>query len=761
MPSKKRPDEVDEDEELPFKLGELVLCRYSSYPYWPATVDQTHQKVSRGKFVRWGTKHDGTRILTFWCTFSNEDTGGWVRADRMVRFHPGLVDKIRVDEDHDFYNDQVTALETAEADFKKLYKDGENMPVPTPPEDFENGLDGDDDQLESVGEEETPDSEPESGRRRKSSSSRRKSTGGTVASPKESKPKPSDESRSVKRKSAPAAPPARPSKRAKSDGKKRKREQDEVMDDVDDEPPVSRKRKTSRISRRDEAGGDSGDRIKDLEDKLEDATQTITALKRRLRKRDNHIAQITDSSKPVRVVAPTAPENLAVPKRAAAKVRTNPVTAEEFAKMYKELEGCFSEFKSLVYAADDSRSALDRETKAVQEKFEKLISDVKSAEEQAAGKEKMMCSKLTDVLAADISIEALRAHKAGNYIKSMGKACKAMPLISHLCAEIRSTWLLQVKQFMKEQAAEQGKGANVAKGDAVQAEKDPKDGDKAGKSKTAVPSGKKTPNEPAAGYKEAANTGEQKSARGESSQPAKNESAEGAGSSEATGKESGAPAKESMAKAGEEVEPVKKEDKAPQGSAGSGAKSEGSKEAEGKAGDRTADDAMDVDITSAVGDKTASSAKAEDAKGEVPSASQETGEAKGSSTVPIAVAGRKDGATRVGPTTDAKSGKLGKGAEGKDSDEKDSQSSPKRQQSATTGGEESLEIDTPRSVAVPPKEEQAGKESSDVPLSGGEGSAQKPAGDTLPEKAKGKDERPNSGDKKPPSVAVGEEAATA
>lgn len=476
MAPKKRSDEVNADEDLPFKLGELVLCRYSSYPYWPATIDQTHQKVSKGKFARWGKTNDGTRILTFWCTFSNEDTGGWVRADRMVRFHPNLVDKIRLDEDHSFYNAQVEALETAEADFKTLHTDGDSMPVPTPPDDFEAGVDGDDDELESVGEEEAPDSEPEKTRKRRSSKGRRKSTGGHVSSSKQPTKKPAKDSNPPKRKSIPTAEPDKPGKKAKVDGKKRKRnekeEEDkdkeeaslEAMDDVQEEPPVLRRRKAARTRVRDGEDGDVNERLKDLREKLEDANQSIATLKRRLRKRESQLASMTNMSEPVRVVAPAAPENLAVPKRLASKTHSNTVSADEFAKMYGALQDSFTAFKKLVFAADASRSSLDRETKDVQEKFAKLISDVKNTEDKAAEQEKLLCNQLTEMLDGDIALAALRAHKAGNFVKSMGKTCKGMPLISHLCAEIRSKWLLQVKTFMTEQSATQENGEAARKG---------------------------------------------------------------------------------------------------------------------------------------------------------------------------------------------------------------------------------------------------------------------------------------------------------
>ncbi|CDF34454.1 unnamed protein product [Chondrus crispus] len=350
------------------------------------------------------------------------------------------------------------------------------MPVPTPPDDFEAGVDGDDDELESVGEEEAPDSEPETAKKRRSSKGRRKSTGGHVSSSKQPTKKPAKDSIPSKRKSIPTAEPGKPGKKAKVEGKKRKRnekeEEDknkeeaslEAMDDVQEEPPVLRRRKAARTRGRDGEDGDVSERLKDLQEKLEDANQSIATLKRRLRKRESQLASMTNMSEPVRVVAPAAPENLAVPKRLASKTHSNAVNADEFAKMYGALQDSFTAFKKLVFAADASRSSLDRETKDVQEKFAKLISDVKNTEHKAAEQEKLLCRQLTELLEGDVALAALRAHKAGNFVKSMGKTCKGMPLISHLCAEIRSKWLLQVKTFMTEQSATQENGEAAGKG---------------------------------------------------------------------------------------------------------------------------------------------------------------------------------------------------------------------------------------------------------------------------------------------------------
>lgn len=122
---------------VPFRLGDLVLCRYSDYPYWPATIDQTHQPGLRGTICCTRPTVGGSLVLCLWCTFCNEDTGGWVRFDRIVRYHPALVDAVRVPKDHFYYGSQTAALSVAERAFNCMpvnVRQIEN--VPRPPSDF-------------------------------------------------------------------------------------------------------------------------------------------------------------------------------------------------------------------------------------------------------------------------------------------------------------------------------------------------------------------------------------------------------------------------------------------------------------------------------------------------------------------------------------------------------------------------------------------------------------------------------------------------
>lgn len=107
------------------------------------------------------------------------------------------------------------------------------------------------------------------------------------------------------------------------------------------------------------------------------ANQTIVALKRHLQKHENKTAEMNDKSTAV-LMSPDGPENLAVRKHLTSNVRSKSVASKEFAQMFKELQGESNKFRTLVFAAHDTRPALVKETNAVQEGFQKLTSDINS-----------------------------------------------------------------------------------------------------------------------------------------------------------------------------------------------------------------------------------------------------------------------------------------------------------------------------------------------------------------------------------------------
>lgn len=144
-----------------FNLGELVICRYSTYPYWPATIDQTHQARYKGAHVLKRRTRRGEKVLSYWCTFSNEDTGGWVRHDRITRYHPDIVPKIRLDESDEFFDDQAEALNVAQRAYAALPASARSHKPPARlPKDFSANVavnSDDEDMLKSDADEDDAD----------------------------------------------------------------------------------------------------------------------------------------------------------------------------------------------------------------------------------------------------------------------------------------------------------------------------------------------------------------------------------------------------------------------------------------------------------------------------------------------------------------------------------------------------------------------------------------------------------------------------
>lgn len=484
MRVRKSEDPADDPSKLPFQLGELVLCRYSSYPYWPAVVDVTHQKKQKGRYVKWSRKFPpaGGRVLVFWCTFSNEDSGGWVRSDRMVRFHPELVKLITVPTDHEDYDAQSDAVAAARRDYDAIYGSKGPQPVPEIPSDLKDrrpeeysdaGEESDDEEDNAAG---TDRDEEEKGPSRKSEPvPRRRNVLSTLTATRRKKSEPTPPSRprakkeprkTVKRKSAPTTPPRAKKKpktttpqsappkteRRRSAAKKEPvaapDPRDEMdVDDDDAEDVVMRARKTPRT--RDDHAADSA-KVAELERSLEAANSTISKLKRSLRKKENQIAELTDGSSPVHVKSPPAPDVTELPMPPKTRYRSAPMDGEEFSNVIAGLRRQYDSFTESVRTASGVRLKLETETKAVQEKVGKLVDEVVSAEKTAAENESALAGMLRKILVADVAVADLRAHKAGNLLKAMTKKCKEMQLIFDYSSAIYETWMQQVMKHVGE-----------------------------------------------------------------------------------------------------------------------------------------------------------------------------------------------------------------------------------------------------------------------------------------------------------------------
>lgn len=102
-----------------FRPHDLVLCKYSGYPLWPANVQRTHQKDRYGLFVCFLPTRSGDEVLAYWCVFSGEKAGGWVRADRVLSYHPMLVNAARVATSNQWYRDQLRAFNFASRQYAR------------------------------------------------------------------------------------------------------------------------------------------------------------------------------------------------------------------------------------------------------------------------------------------------------------------------------------------------------------------------------------------------------------------------------------------------------------------------------------------------------------------------------------------------------------------------------------------------------------------------------------------------------------------
>lgn len=505
-------DPAADTASLPFQVGDLVLCRYSNYPYWPATIDPSHQKNQKGRYVRWSDTEP--KKLLFWCTFSNEDTGGWVRSDRMALFHPDLAKRITVPDDRDEHKSQMSAIRAADDAFNQLNKDKPNVPIPPAPTDVLNGKtsysddeqeeedadDGnthEDPDLDEKSDQEAPAPPPPPAKSRKSFSSAKRRKSAPAAPPsapakaKASQPSPTTRPRAkkeprktTKRKSAPApATSPRAAKKPKTVTKPPERRRSlakkepavlpprqQIAPEQSDTPPSARTRRPSRQQTKvDEPRSHAAARISELQRSLEAANSTISKLKRSLRKKENQIAELTNGASPVHVKHPPQPEVTEMPLPPKSEYRSNSMNGKDFTVVIAELRSQYDVFTENVRKASGLRVQLEEESKSIEEKISKLITSVVESERIAAQSETELAKMLRNILLADVQVADLRAHKAGTLLKAMTKKCKDMQLIFDYSSAIYETWMSQVMKHMHPGDKKEAKGDAAARKIAAEA----------------------------------------------------------------------------------------------------------------------------------------------------------------------------------------------------------------------------------------------------------------------------------------------------
>lgn len=504
------------EEDLPFKLGELVLCRYSSYPYWPATIDVTHQKKRAGQHYCMHPTKNGTKVLAYWCTFADDDTGGWVRSDRMVRYHPGLVDMVRVSEDNEWFEEQESALTTTQKSHELMHgKDGD-LPTPVPPVDLrkhsarqkyrESGEDlmSDDEAAEGDPEEkkgkdhgdhrEQEDQEDEMDlgmssdeetaartkpEKKKGKGGRRSLTPASKKSTPRAKAK-KEPRKGAKRKQV---TPASSKKKSKPDTFEEDLLRDvDVKEEVDETDDVPGKKVASSLKKKRGSRAFPGDaKVRDLEARLQEANSTISKLKQKLKRRGDGSPR--DGA--VTLAMPEFPLNVKVALPEGKQFRSNPVDGEKFNAMMKELHSRFETFKLDANSARDERLKLDTGLYEMREAFKKSCETLQEAEDKAVGSERAFIQHLHEILVANVAVDDLRHHKAGNVVRHMGKMCKDMPSITSFCNAIYSSWKQQVVDFVHGKGAESSPSNGKSTPETKASGKVKADIEKDGKSKAA------------------------------------------------------------------------------------------------------------------------------------------------------------------------------------------------------------------------------------------------------------------------------------
>lgn len=495
-----------------FQLGDLVICRYSTYPYWPATIDQTHQTRHMGHYRCLQRTRAGDIVLAYWCTFSNEDTGGWVRHDRIVPYHPSIVEEIRLDSSVDFSKEQRKAFKVMHDAYQRV-PESSRLPAPKKlPPDFSadvfpdpeasDMLLSDDDA--DTGEADADADEPGPASRRNTLDDDEDDLGNHrrhhrndddddddddpmnlgLSSDDEPPPKPRPTSRGGKRRSAETTTTrgrgrGRGGRGGRRGGPKRK------------PLPASPGRvKRARLSRREDDGGGgaaspgglSAIRSKRSEGsasapavlvedvrpptgddetatnatavlrlELSAAQKTISELRAALSTRDARISTLErEALNPIRFTLPPPPDNLDPKLPSPSAYRSVQVDSDSFATVMSELLKSFDEFKAAVKDAEGARSRLVEEAEEMRTKYKASCEGVVENEQDAVNLETKIVSLLAKLVTFDVKVNDLRNHRAGNYVRAIGKTCKQMPAIHNLCNVIYETWKRLVLDYLDE-----------------------------------------------------------------------------------------------------------------------------------------------------------------------------------------------------------------------------------------------------------------------------------------------------------------------
>lgn len=504
-----------------FQLGDLVICRYSNYPYWPATIDQTHQQKAKGRYMCNRRTRNGESVQSFWCTFSNEDTGGWVRHDRLVRYHPDIVPAILLDSDDDMYGAQKDALKVARLAYDKLpsssraEKAATNLPkdystakvnpddgdmLPSDSSEDESSAEptpakGEDEDPMDIGPNSSEDDTPKKRPRKRGASrpavSSRQNRRRVSAPPevpvrnlgrgraKKEKLKEPRKTAGTKRKATATTTTTtgREKKRGKTtvasvERRVKKTLEKPAVEKVEEkvslgETTLRREKRslggmevaTSRSEPRDRSDGSES-----LQAGLEAAKQTIADLRAELAERDKKLEELGKSTVGVKFTLPNTPENVKMDVPDKADYLSKDVDSETFSSAMDDLRHGFDAFKQIVKDAERERSTLNSLLDELRSSYKDQCDKVVSVESKAVQQEKTLLTFLSKIITMKVEVSDLRQHRAGNCVRALGKTCKQMPAIHAICNEICTSWERQVHDYILEQKQQDG-DADVKKDD--------------------------------------------------------------------------------------------------------------------------------------------------------------------------------------------------------------------------------------------------------------------------------------------------------
>ena len=366
-----------------FKPNQLVLCRYESYPYWPATI--THNfpvEVLEGYRCRL-TTNEGP-FYFYWCLFCNEDKGGWVREDRLLLFHPRLLRFAQVSATNSWFKEQKTAFRAACKIFNALHSKALHpKPVDLIPDLLEVYKRRDDiheSEFEHISALQVQQNQVETEIEHEN--------GDTPAT---GEPSVKDETSNAESSDHPVT------------GKRASLPND--SSEFDDQKPAQRQRIDSMLNNSAPGVGE---------------------------KRGEE-AEVTFFAPP-----PPAECMVSLPNRSSYHSRLTNSTS--FSRMMNNLSERVAAYSESSKDAEEAHHIFDVEKENIRRKYKDIFERLRQVERRAADDKQHLVIALEDILRAKVDISDLKRFRAGMKIRKVAKEYQDVPAIQSLCEEIVKLW---------------------------------------------------------------------------------------------------------------------------------------------------------------------------------------------------------------------------------------------------------------------------------------------------------------------------------